>query len=162
MVIRKIITAIAFLALPAIVPAVAQSTVPATFTCHGNSGPTTFTMPAGVQPICSKNFFFAGTCNGQDQVPIMNENWEGADIVIVGVTHTFYQVPGGIQYVFDGNSDIPDIMLWTGAGQNYGSHSYPAGTGMLFRNNGSHVDIHVACGSGSYAGQQIIDYIPTR
>jgi len=144
-------------------PAEAQ-TAPATktYVCHGNNGVVTFTMPAGVSPVCTKNFAFSGVCNGQDIVAVSNENWEGSDIVIVGVSLAFYQVPAGIQYTFAGNSDVPDVMLWGGAGQTWASKSFPSGSGMLFRANGSHIDLHVACNSGHFAGQQIIDYIPSE
>lgn len=112
---------------------------------------------ASGSPGCSRAFYGAGTCDGQDNIPINQNAWESKPIFITGIDIAAFQVPpGGFQYVFAGNSFTPDVMAFIGNGSTQIQKTFPLGSEMLFASPG-HVDLHVACATPG--AQYQLEYI---
>lgn len=162
-------------------PAASANSAPAnaaaatkTITCQGVTVPHGSDKGYLGHTICSKNFYFHGVCNGQDQNPSLNDGkgidtplvtpWEPVSISIVDVQIAF--IPGSTPptfYSFAGNSYEPDIMSWdtsnavqqTPAGYNF---QFPAAGGK----NPPHIDLHVSCAAANfpYQGFYTVYYFP--
>jgi len=90
--------------------------------------------------LLSKTFHGQGVGTGLDQIPILEEMWDGP-IEIVGVELALTEGAKYVQYAFAGNGYSPDVMLMLGAGEVSGRVFYP--TGLSFPFAGSHVDCHI-------------------
>ena len=123
--------------------------------------------------VCTKNFYFAGTCNGQDTNPYLNDGvaintplappWEPVPISIEDIWITFIQAPP-TYYAFAGNSYAPDIMTWMTSGGTH--HRLPSGMQMPFPASGTaggpHLDLHISCtpAGAPYQGFYTVVYSP--
>jgi len=105
--------------------------------------------------LCTKNFYFSGTCNGQDQNPALVDGigintpfvqgWEPVQIAIRDVWIVFIPPRPASFYAFAGNGYTPDIMTWiTSDGA---ERHLPDGTSMEFPATPTsyHIDLHISC-----------------
>lgn len=140
----------------------------AAMTCQGQA----LASAADGHGLCTKNFYFSGTCSGGDQNPSLNDGvgintpyvpgWEPVEIAIRDVWIVFIPPRPTSFYAFAGNSYTPDIMTWiTSDGV---ERHLPSGTSMEFPSSmaGQHIDLHISClPSGTpYQGFYTVVYQP--
>jgi hypothetical protein len=121
--------------------------------------------------LCSRTFYGAGVCDGQDHLPIAEGPWEAVPIEIVGVgvalLHTAPRAPDfQAGYIMAGNSYSPDVMLLH-LGEGSETVMFPSGLSFFFPGKPAdppaHIDAHVACsGGGSYQAWLVIYYARVR
>jgi hypothetical protein len=145
---------VALVALALVAPARA-----ATLSCQGQ----TVTTAADGHGVCTKNFYFSGTCTGADQNPNLSDSagintplvngWEVQSIAIHDIWIVFIPPRPTSFYAFAGNSYTPDIMSWitsegverhSSGGESWGFPPYTAG---------QHIDLHISCSPVGFAFQ---------
>jgi hypothetical protein len=126
---------------------------------------------AAGRTICTKNFYFSGTCDGAEKNLPLNDGtttgalvppWEPVSISILDVWIVPRPPAPPIFYAFAGNSWNADIMGWiTSDGV---ERHMPPGTQMQFPPAGTaaHIDLHFWCppGGNPYAGYYTVVYAP--
>ena len=130
--------------------------------------------------IKSQMFIFSGWCTGSDMVyrwsidskpgsegaiPPHSEYgksfvypWLNDDIEIIGIETTAYSTsllseifgPAHFDWLFIGNSAVPDVMLTVGPDSAHGEHFFPAGSGFFFPGKAhmtplTYLDMHAVC-----------------